>query len=436
VEGIAVTRRVFVGAGAALLASGCGGGDKPARLPFGSGAGYDGPKVTLDFWTGFTGGDGDAMIAIIEEFQAEHPNIAVAMNTIRWEDFYTKVPAAVSSGRGPDLAVMHVDQLATGVEHETIVPLDQVAAALELRESDFAPDVWRAGEYRGRRYGIPLDMHPLGLYYNKAVLDGAGLDAERPPQTRDDYMAALEELKARGIRGHWMTPFFFTGGLQFQSLVWQFGGDLWSEDGTRAAWSSDAGIQAVDWMLGLIRDGYSPPSVGQDADNIAFKNGQNAFIWNGSWGCGDYGATEGLEWGAAPLPVIGDEPAAWSNSHNFVVMRQSEPDRNRLRASVVFIDGITRRAAQWAEGGQVPARRGPRESKAFAKLEGQSQLARQVPYLRFSPPVPGISDVRESTLDLALQQALAGDTPARQALEESAKRADELLRLNREKFAA
>jgi len=434
-----LSRRAFIGrtaaAGAGLWLAGCGSEERVADLPFGSGASYDGPNVKLDFWCGFTGGDGDAMLGIIDEFQKEHANIAVAMNTIRWEDFYTKVPAAVQSGQGPDVAVMHVDQLATSAAHEVIVPLDDVAEGLGLREADFAPTVWQAGEYRGRRYGIPLDMHPLGFFYNKATLEEAGLPPE-PPQTRDDYMAALEELKAKGVKGHWVSPFFFTGGLQFQSLVWQFGGDLWSEDGTRAAWNSDAGVEAMEWMRGLIQEGYSPRSVGQDADNIAFKNGVNAFMWNGIWGCGDYGATEGLEWGASPLPQIGTERAAWANSHNFVVTQQSEVDENRLRATVVFIDDITRRSAQWAAGGQVPARRGPRESKAFAKLEGQSQLAKQVPYLHFGPAVPGVSDVRESTLDLAVQQALAGDKPAREALDDAAQRADELLRQNREKFAA
>src|SRR3712207_8222165 len=39
----------------------------------------------------------------------------------------------------------------------------------------------------------------------------------------------------------------------------------------------------------------------------------------------------------------------------------------------------------------------------------QSQLARQIDYLHFGPAVPGISDVRESTLDLALQQALRSE---------------------------
>jgi multiple sugar transport system substrate-binding protein len=423
-----------VGAYTGLLVGCGGGGHRVTSADFGTGSGYDGPPVTLDFWNGFTGGDGPQMLALVEDFSKRHSNVTVRMVTSRWDDFYTKVPAAVSSGQGPDVALMHVDQIATNAAHGAIVPLDDLVRDLGLREADFAAPVWRAGVYRGHRYGVPLDMHPLGLYSNRTVLEKAGLDPDRPPGTRDEYEAALQELKGKGIQGSWVTPFFFTGGHQFMSLLWQFGGELTDADATRATWNNDAGVQALDWQRSLISKGYSPPNVGQDADLIAFKNGQAAYIWNGAWAIGDFGSTEGLEWSLAPLPQIGSEKAAWSNSHNFVVMRQSRPDSNKLRACKLLIDTITRSPA-WATAGQIPARRSARESPAFRKLTAQSALAQEVPYLRFGAAAPGLSDVRESTLDIAIAQALNGSKPARAALDESAKRANELLAINREKYA-
>ncbi len=47
------------------------------------------------------------------------------------------------------------------------MPVDDVASALGLQESDFAPSVWPPGIYNGKRYGIPLDVHCLAMYYNK-----------------------------------------------------------------------------------------------------------------------------------------------------------------------------------------------------------------------------------------------------------------------------
>jgi multiple sugar transport system substrate-binding protein len=429
-----MTRRGFMLTSAALLA-GCGGSSsRRSAANFGSGTGYAGPPVTLDFWNGFTGGDGPQMLALVDAFQKQHTNVRVRMVTSRWEDFYTKLPAAVQSGHGPDVALMHVDQIPTNAAHGTILPLDDLVRDLGLQESDFAAPVWRAGVYEGRRYGVPLDMHPIGLFANRQVLAKAGLDPKRLPTTREDYEAALDELKGKGIQGQWVTPFFFTGGHQFMSLLWQFGGDLTDPAATRATWNSDAGVEALEWMRSLIARGYSPRNVGQDADSIAFKNGQNAFIWNGAWAIGDYGSTDGLEWTLAPLPRIGSEKAAWSNSHNFTVMRQTRADENRLQAAKVLIDTITRSPA-WAEAGQIPARRSARESEAFRKLGPQSRLAEQVPYLRFAAAAPGLSDVREATLDIAVAQAINGSQPVRHALDDSARRANELLRLNREKYS-
>jgi len=405
-------------------------------VSFGAGAGYDGPPVTLEFWNGFTGGDGPQMLALTQQFTKENPRIKVRMVTVRWEDFYQKVPAAVRSGVGPHVGLMHVDQLATSAEHGAIVAVDELVNDLGLQESNFAPPVWQAGVYRDQRYAVPLDMHSLGLYLNTATLEKAGLDPTRVPTNREEYEAALKELKAQGIQGDWVSPFLFTGGLRFQSLLWQFGGGLVNEDATEATWNSDAGVDALEWMVSLVKRGYSPRNVGQDADNVAFKNGQAAFIWQGIWGIGDYSSTEGLEWSAAPLPKIGSEKAAWANSHSFVVMRQQPGAEDEVRASKTFIDWITRNSAVWAQAGQVPARASARQDPTFLKLEAQQQFNKQTPDLRFAAGVPGISDVREATLDLAVNEAVIGARSAKQALDESAARASELLRINRNKYEA
>jgi multiple sugar transport system substrate-binding protein len=420
VRGSGITRQQFLiagaGAYAALLLPGCGG------------PGED----ELTFWNGFTGGDAPTMLAIIDGFQKQHPGKGVRMVSVRWEDYYQKVPAAVQAGKGPDVGIMHVDQISMSAAHGVLRPLDDVADGLGFKEADFAAEVWQAGVYRGKRYGIPLDMHPLGLFHNKAVLEEAGLDPDRPPADRAAFEAALEELKGKGIQGNWVPPFVFTGGFMFQSLLWQFGGDLTNEDGTKATWNSDAGVEAMEYLRSMIRKGYSPPNVAQDADNIAFKNGQSAFIWQGAWGIGDYGSTEGLEWGLGALPKIGDQPAAWSNSHQFVVpVGLSDAKLETARA---FIDFVTN-APSWAESGMIPARRSARETDAFKQLPA-SGLAEEIPYVRFPRPVAGLADVRESTLDIAISQGLSGRLPVRQALDEAAKRGDELLADNHAKFAA
>jgi len=158
------------GAGAGLALAGCGGSTSDLENAGTGGKTYNGPKVSLSFWNGFTGGDGPYMQKLVDQFNSEEKNINVSMSTVEWETYYQKVPAAVQSGKGPDLGIMHIDQLPTNAARGVIIGLDDVANALNLKESDFVPVVWKAGEYNGKRYGFPLDIHPLGFYYNKGTM--------------------------------------------------------------------------------------------------------------------------------------------------------------------------------------------------------------------------------------------------------------------------
>lgn len=426
-----------VGAGLALTSCGGGGGGGGGQAASGGNGGkeYKGPKVELAFWNGFTGGDGPFMRDLTKKFSDENDNIDVKMTTVEWADYYQKVPSAVASGKGPDVGIMHVDQLATNAARNVVLPLDDVAKSLDLQKEDFLPQVWDAGEYKGKRYGIPLDVHPLGFYYNKTVMQKAGLDPNKPPQTADEYGAALEKLKAKGIQGHWATPFPFTGVLGFQALLWQFGGELFNEDVTEATFNSDAGVQALTWWSDLVKKGYSPKNVAQDADSIAFQNNKNAFIWNGIWAINTYNPIKTLEWGVAPLPQIGTEKAAWAGSHNFVIMRQRKVDNNKVQAAKVFINYISQQSVQWAKAGQVPARNSVRESSEFTALPLQAQFAKQVDYLHFAPPRPGIGDAM-ATLDQAVNEATLLKRSPKEALDAAAGRAKKLLADNAKKYGA
>ena len=109
-----LTRRRFLalsgGAGTALALAACGGTSKaPQSAPAGGngGASYSGPNVTLAFWNGWTGSDGETAQAMVDQFNKANPNVQVKMNVFQWADFFTKLPAAVQSGNGPDVASEH-----------------------------------------------------------------------------------------------------------------------------------------------------------------------------------------------------------------------------------------------------------------------------------------------------------------------------------------
>lgn len=416
-----------VGLGATVAA--CTGGSPSASGTAGGGV------VDLAFWNGFTGGDGPVMQDLVDRFNAEHDGIAVKMTTMEWADFHAKLPAALTSGQGPHIAIQHLDSLPTSAARGLLLPLDDLADDLALTADDFIRPVWDAGIYDSARYGIPLDVHPLGFFSNTAVMADAGLDPDDPPMDRESYEAALDALLANGVAGHWMSPHTFTGGQTLQSLIWQFGGDLLDADGARAAWAEDEGVEALSWMVDAVHKGWSARDVGQDADLIALQNGQAAFNWNGIWSINTLDEIGGLEWGVRRLPRIGSVDAAWAGSHNFVLTKQKGTTDDQLEAARTFVNWVSQQSAAWAVGGQVPARRSARESAEFTALAPQAAIAEQADDLRFPPSIPGIGDAI-GELYTALNEAVLLMKEPRAALADAAARADQVLADNRDRYGA
>jgi multiple sugar transport system substrate-binding protein len=422
-------------AGLALAA--CGGGATPEEAAQGAAANapeftgeYDGPDVELAYWNGFTGGDGPFMQGLVDRFMEEHPNITVVPNTIQWADFYQRVPAAVNAGEGPDVGVMHLDQLATNAARNVIVPVDEVAENLELSADDFTEEVWDAGIYNDARYGIPLDVHSLAMYYNTEHFAAAGIT--EPPTDEESFMAALDALKAAGYEQPFWMPQLWPSHLIFLSLLWQNGGEPYAEAGDEALFASEEGVEALTWQRSIVEGGYSPPEVGIDTQYAAFKNGETSITFDGIWQINDLIAEE-VPYGIAPIPTIGDQDAMWANSHNFFITRQATDDENKYAAAQVFINWMSEQSAEWAGSGMIPARASVREAGALEGLP-QAAIAEKIDAMRFLPPVPGVGTVQAEALEPAVAASVLGNEEPEEALTSAAEKATEAMQENLESF--
>jgi multiple sugar transport system substrate-binding protein len=420
-----------------LLVAGCGGGQgvgssQEEGVGGFSGKPYAGPALSLAYWNGFTGGDGPAMQDLVKRFMGENEKITIKNNTIEWADFYQRLPAASQAGKGPDVGVMHLDQLATNAARSVISPLDDLTAALDLAESDFAPAVWTPAIYQDQRYGVPLDVHTLAMYYNKEHFAKAGIkEAPTDAQSLDDACKALQDA---GFKTPFWMPNQWPAHLMFLSLLWQFGGEPYAEDGSAATYDDEAGEAALSWMREQVEKGYSPDNVDIDTQYVAFKNGDNSITWDGIWQINDLEASD-IDYGIAPLPVIGDQLAAWANSHNFFMTKQAAEDTNRANAAKTFIGWMSDQSSAWSQAGMIPARNSAREETDYTDSP-QYALREQVDALHFLPPVPGLGDVQVPTLEVAVNEAVLGKTPPADALAKQAANATKLMEQNLEKFGS
>ena len=157
-----IAASLLLGMGAPLVAR----AQRPTQRP-----------IEIRMWTLLSGGDGARMRALVEDFNASQRAVRVTSTTLKWgEPFYTKLITSSVVGAGPDIATVHLSRLPNLAGGGVLRPIgDAELAAAGLRGSDYFPRQWEKSRYEGRNYAIPLDMHPMVMYYNKTLAGKAGL---------------------------------------------------------------------------------------------------------------------------------------------------------------------------------------------------------------------------------------------------------------------
>lgn len=385
--------------------------------------------VELQYWNPFTGPDGPFMGQMVDAFNAEHPDIRVSMTS--QGEYYTQLTTAAAADTLPDVAIVHADQVSTQAFRNVIRPMEDLVGEMGLQAGDYPEAVWAAGEVGGKRYAIPLDIHPMTMFYNQDLLTAAGIDA--PPQTAEEFEAAAAALTTGDTRG-----FNITGGFPiqqiFQMLLHQFGGAEFNAAGTEATWNSEAGVQALQWMKDAQAK-YSEPNLEVDAELNAFKAGTVGMIWNGIWQTANV-TGEGVEFDgrATAVPQIGPNPAVWAGSHQLTLPVHGTVEACKDQAAAVFIRYLVDNSATWARGGQIPASNTVRNSDEFKSIEPQASIAPSVENAIFPPAVPGITDAF-GPLGEAVGAVMNGTaTDIKAALDDAAARANEILEQNRQTY--
>jgi len=397
-------------------------------------AGYAGPPVTIQYWNGFTGGDGPYMRAMVDEFNATHESIKVESNTLGWGDFYQRIVAAVHAGQGPDVAAMQLDNLATQAARSVIVPMEDAIKQMGFTAQDFPKTLVDATEFNGHAWGIPLDSHTIASYANTDQLAAAGVTAQA--STGAAFESELEALQKGGVAKPFWMPNRWPANLMFLSLLWQAGGEPYSADGLKATYNSQAGVKALTWMVDQVKKGVSPTDVAIDSQYLAFKNAETTVTWDGIWQINDLKTTApNLKWSIAPIPTVFDRPASWANSHQLVMLSHRDPDPNAQQASKTFIKWMVEHSSEWAAAGMIPAYNPARNSAEFQSMP-QSALAAQINNFHYMPSIPGIGDVNVQTLELAVSEAILGRQTPQAALDQQAARANDILASNAVKFGA
>ena len=378
-------------------------------------AGVEG--MAIEMWSPFTGPDGDEMTALAERFSSEN-TCGVTVTHVAQPEYQQKLEAAAAAGGLPAMTAVHATRVAQLAARNVLKPFGPEALAVlgEDFGSDFPAELWSAGEYKGERYSIPLDVHPLIMYYNKDLLAAAGVEEPgSEPWTREEFEDALAKLETSGVTPLSLGTAFQAAAL-FQALIRQYGGALTDEAGTTATYNSEAGVKALE-KIKELRDKYTPDVAGTgDPEVNLFKSGEAAIVFHGPWWISDLQKLPFT--GFAPLPTIGDQPATWGGSHHLALTTE---DPATQAAAAVWIKWLSDNSAEWAAAGQVPARQSVRDDPNLASVAAPiSQVVESANIVVILPQVAAHEPSLWDQFGPVIDGYLAGDvTDAAAALEEA-----------------
>jgi multiple sugar transport system substrate-binding protein len=395
-----------------------------------------GTKVSLDFWNPFTGPDGNFMKTLVDQFNQETPNVQIKVTT--QGDYYTKVRAAAQAKRLPHVMIIHLDQIPSHAGDGLITPLDDLIALLGFEASDFTEAVWNQGEWKGSRFGIPLDIHTVTFYWNKDLFQKAGLDPEKPPATRDEFINAAHEITGKAnVPGYiQINTNNFLAGILWATYFYQAGGEWTNEDFSQLTYNTDAGVQAADFMAQLYNDAQiSRKGIAGDAEIAAFKAGQNGMVMSGIWETTGYAGALRDNLGAGPVPkFFGD--GVWAGDHNFAVPNREGLTQDERTGAYYFIKWISDHSVEWAKAGQIPARKEVRDSAEFKAVPYISEIGAQADAARFFPPVPAAASwlFDAGGAGEAALFTVTGKQQAKAALDASVAKYQKILEENKKKY--
>lgn len=229
-------------------------------------------------WIMPNGADPQAAIdAELADFMTKNPGIKVTTEVVGWGDAYSRIQTAVQGGEGPCVTQLGTTWVPTfGTMGGMVVyTADQVNTL--GGEANFVPASWSTAVVEGNVDAIPWFADVRAIAYRTDVLEKIGVTAEDAFKDVASFEATLQKVKAAKIMngsGVEIAPFINTGRNDWNvwqnasMWMWNYGGDILTADGKKAAFNSEAAIAGVAEYYGLYGKGLT------SADTLELNSAQ------------------------------------------------------------------------------------------------------------------------------------------------------------------
>ncbi|WP_026782839.1 extracellular solute-binding protein [Pleomorphomonas koreensis] len=218
--------------------------------------------------------------AMTEAFTKANPDIKVNLEFVPYEGLHDKTVLAQGAGNAYDVVLFDVIWPAEFAANNVLV--DVSSRITDEMNKGVLPGAWTTVKYQDKFYGMPWILDTKYLFYNKEILEKAGI--ANPPKTWEELAADAKIIKDKGILASpiaWSWAQAEAAICDYTTLVSAFGGDF-LKDG-KPAFQTDGGLDALKYMVDSYKSGITNPNskefLEEDVRKV-FENGDAAFALN------------------------------------------------------------------------------------------------------------------------------------------------------------
>jgi multiple sugar transport system substrate-binding protein len=330
---------------------------------------------TANIWVRADGSN--FMPQIVEAFNKSHEN-QIKLDIIPNAELVQKYATSAAGGTAPDglsLDLIYTPAFAAAGQLEDITDW---AKSLPYFK-DLSPAHVKTGTYKDKIYGLPFSADSSVLIWNKDLFKKAGLDPEKGPSNFAEIAANAEKVAALGgdIKG-----FYFSGAcggcniFTFTPLIWASGGDILSEDGSKATLDTPQMRDAIALYRGMVEKGLVPEGAKTDSGAnffAAFAGGNIGIAPSGAFAIGALNTQyKDIDYGVTFLPGKDGGWSSFAGGDNFVVTKGTP----KLAVLKEFLDYAYSLEGQTllASRGSLPVR-GDIAKEALKDLDPRYQIA-------------------------------------------------------------
>lgn len=232
-------------------------------------------KKQVMLWHSMVSPEVEPFDKLIKDFNAQSDTVEVLTEWVPREEQTKQLTIGNMAGNLPDM--VFVDNPETITYGEMGVFQDIKPLYDKWDENSLLEGGVNSATYDGKMYGVPYIGCCLALFYDKDMLEEAGVSV---PKTWDELADAAAKTTKDGRYG------LAFSAIKNAECTFQFLPFLWSADGDWKDLDSDAGVKSLKYFSDFVKNGSTNLEVlnwSQADVEKQFASGNCAMMINGSW---------------------------------------------------------------------------------------------------------------------------------------------------------